>query len=165
MDNNKIVISLMVENESGVLSRIAGLFSRRGFNIESITAGKTVDPRMTRITVVAIGDEDALNQICSQLRKLIDVKSIEVLEPDSVRRELILIKIAATSNERQQVMSIADIFRAKIVDVSSDSMVLEMTGTENKIEAITRLLEEFGILEIARTGIVGMSRGTKSSAG
>ncbi len=162
--DNKIVISLMVENESGVLSRIAGLFSRRGFNIESITAGKTTDPRMTRITVVALGDEDALNQICSQLRKLIDVKTIEVLDRDPVCRELILIKIAAGSKDRQQVMSIADIFRAKIVDVATDSMILEMTGTESKIDAITRLLEEFGILEIARTGIVGMSRGTHDDA-
>ena len=162
--DNKIVISLMVENESGVLSRIAGLFSRRGFNIESITAGKTTDPRMTRITVVALGDEDALNQICSQLRKLIDVKTIEVLDRDPVCRELILIKIAAGSKDRQQVMSIADIFRAKIVDVATDSMILEMTGTESKIDAITHLLEEFGILEIARTGIVGMSRGTHDDA-
>ena len=162
--DNKIVISLMVENESGVLSRIAGLFSRRGFNIESITAGKTTDPRMTRITVVALGDEDALNQICSQLRKLIDVKTIEVLDRDPVCRELILIKIAAGSKDRQQVMSIADIFRANIVDVATDSMILEMTGTESKIDAITRLLEEFGILEIARTGIVGMSRGTHDDA-
>ena len=162
--DNKIVISLMVENESGVLSRIAGLFSRRGFNIESITAGKTTDPRMTRITVVALGDEDALNQICSQLRKLIDVKTIEVLDRDPVCRERILIKIAAGSKDRQQVMSIADIFRAKIVDVATDSMILEMTGTESKIDAITRLLEGFGILEIARTGIVGMSRGTHDDA-
>ena len=150
----------MVDNTSGVLSRIAGLFSRRGYNIESITAGVTADPRYTRITIVASGDDEILDQIEKQVAKLVDVRDIKVLEPeDSVYRELVLIKIKAAAKERQSVISVADIFRAKIIDVAPESLTVELTGTQSKIEAFISLLEGYEILELARTGITGLGRG------
>ena len=157
----KKVFQLLVDNTSGVLSRIAGLFSRRGYNIHSITAGVTADPRFTRITIVTDGDDEILEQIEKQLRKLVDVRDIRELEPDnSVYRELCMIKIEADANQRQGIISIADIFRAKIIDVSADSLMVEMTGNQSKIEAFISLLNDYRILEIARTGIAGLQRGT-----
>ena len=125
----KKVFQLLVDNTAGVLSRISGLFSRRGYNIESITAGVTADPRFTRITIVASGDDLILEQIEKQVRKLIDVRSIKVLEPDnSVYRELIMIKVETTPEQRPGLVSVTDIFRAKIIDVSPNSMIIELTG-------------------------------------
>ena len=156
----KKVFQLLVDNTSGVLSRISGLFSRRGYNIESITAGVTADPRYTRITIVASGDDEILDQIEKQVAKLVDVRDIKVLEPeDSVYRELVLIKIKAAAKERQSVISVADIFRAKIIDVAPESLTVELTGTQTKIEAFISLLEGYEILELARTGITGLGRG------
>ena len=156
------VFQLIVDNTSGVLSRISGLFSRRGYNIESITAGVTADPRFTRITIVTNGDADILDQIEKQVEKLIDVRSIKELEPeDSVYRELIMIKVRATNEQRQGVISITDIFRAKIIDVAVDSVIIELTGNQTKIDAFLKLLEGYEILEIARTGIAGLQRGTE----
>ncbi len=156
----KKVFQLLVDNTSGVLSRISGLFSRRGYNIESITAGVTADPRYTRITIVASGDDEILDQIAKQVAKLVDVRDIKVLEPeDSVYRELVLIKIKAAAKERQSVISVADIFRAKIIDVAPESLTVELTGTQSKIEAFISLLEGYEILELARTGITGLGRG------
>ena len=156
----KKVFQLLVDNTSGVLSRISGLFSRRGYNIESITAGVTADPRYTRITIVASGDDEILDQIEKQVAKLGDVRDIKVLEPeDSVYRELVLIKIKAAAKERQSVISVADIFRAKIIDVAPESLTVELTGTQSKIEAFISLLEGYEILELARTGITGLGRG------
>ena len=150
----KKVFQLLVDNTSGVLSRISGLFSRRGYNIESITAGVTADPRYTRITIVASGDDEILDQIEKQVAKLVDVRDIKVLEPeDSVYRELVLIKIKAAAKERQSVISVADIFRAKIIDVAPESLTVELTGTQSKIEAFISLLEGYEILELARTEI------------
>ncbi len=158
----KKVFQLLVDNTSGVLSRIAGLFSRRGYNIHSITAGVTADPRFTRITIVTDGDDEILEQIEKQLRKLVDVRDIRELEPEnSVYRELCMIKIEADANQRQGIISIADIFRAKIIDVSADSLMVEMTGNQSKIEAFISLLNDYRILEIARTGIAGLQRGTE----
>ncbi|MCR5309996.1 MAG: acetolactate synthase small subunit [Lachnospiraceae bacterium] len=155
------VIQLLVDNTSGVLSRISGLFSRRGYNIESITAGVTADPRYTRITIVTSGDEDILNQIEKQVAKLIDVRDVKVLPPsESVYRELALIKVKATAKDRQGVISIADIFRANIIDVSKDSLIIELTGDQDKINAFLGLLEGYEILELARTGIAGLCRGS-----
>ena len=155
------VIQLLVDNTSGVLSRISGLFSRRGYNIESITAGVTADPRYTRITIVTSGDEDILNQIEKQVAKLIDVRDVKVLPPaESVYRELALIKVKATAKDRQGVISIADIFRANIIDVSNDSLIIELTGDQDKINAFLGLLEGYEILELARTGIAGLCRGS-----
>ena len=149
-------------NNAGVLSRIAGLFSRRGYSIDSITAGVTADPRFTRITIVASGDELILSQIEKQVRKLEDVIEIKVLDPaDSVYRELIMVKIRADRKERAEIISVADIFRAKIVDVEQESLIVELTGTQSKLEAFLSLLEGYEILELARTGITGLNRGIK----
>lgn len=156
----KRVIQLLADNTSGVLSRISGLFSRRGYNIESITAGVTANPKYSRITIVTSGDDDVLNQIEKQVAKLIDVRDVKVLQPsESVYRELALIKIKASTSERQGVLSIADIFRAKIIDVGKESLIIEMTGTQDKIDAFLSLLEGYEILELARTGIAGLGRG------
>lgn len=157
----KKVFQLLVDNTSGVLSRISGLFSRRGYNIESITAGVTADPRYTRITIATSGDDEILDQIEKQVSKLVDVRDIKVLEPDdSVYRELVMIKVKVGADSRQAVIAMADIFRAKIVDVAVDSLMVELTGNQNKIEAFINLLDGYEILELARTGITGLGRGT-----
>lgn len=159
----KKVFQLLANNTSGVLSRITGLFSRRGYNIESITAGVTADPKYSRITIVTSGDDDILEQIEKQLEKLVDVKDIKELKPEeSVYRELVLIKIRVSAEQRQNVLSVANIFRANIIDVSADSVIVELTGNQSKIEAFISLLEGYEILEIARTGIAGLGRGTKN---
>lgn len=157
------VLQLLVDNTSGVLSRISGLFSRRGYNIESITAGVTADPRYTRITIVTSGDDEILDQIEKQVAKLVDVRDIKELKPsESVYRELAMIKVKTSSEQRQGVIAVADIFRAKIVDVSKDSLIIELTGNQDKIEAFISLLEGYEILELARTGIAGLGRGTEN---
>ena len=158
----KKVFQLIVDNTSGVLSRISGLFSRRGYNIESITAGVTADPRYTRITIVATGDDEILDQIEKQVAKLVDVRNVRELKPDeSVYRELALVKVRAAADMRQGVISIVDIFRAKVIDVAPDSLIVELTGNQDKIDAFISLLEGYEILELARTGIAGLGRGTK----
>lgn len=154
------VFSMLVDNTSGVLSRVAGMFSRRGYNIDSLTVGETADPRFSRMTVVVSGDEPILEQIEKQLRKLEDVLDIKKLEEgESVCRELILVKVKADAKDRQAIIAIADIFRAKIVDVATESLVIELTGNQSKLEAFVKLLEGYEILELARTGITGLSRG------
>ena len=143
------VFSLLVDNNPGVLSRIAGLFSRRGYSIDSITAGATTDTRFTRITVVASGDELILSQIEKQVRKLEDVVDIKVLKDgESVYRELIMVKLRANASQRGEIISVADIFRAKIVDVEEDSLIIELTGTQSKLEAFLNLLRGYEILEL-----------------
>ena len=157
----KKVFQLLVDNTSGVLSRISGLFSRRGYNIESITAGTTADPRFTRITIVASGDEQILSQIEKQVRKMEDVIEIKPLnDSNSVCRELVMIKVRANASERAELISLADIFRAKIVDVEKDCLMIELTGTESKLKAFMELLDGYEILELARTGITGLKRGS-----
>lgn len=159
----KKVFQLLVDNTSGVLSRISGLFSRRGYNIESITAGLTADPRFTRITIVASGDDEILDQIEKQVAKLVDVRDIKELKPEnSVYRELAMIKVRADSSQRQGVISMADIFRANIIDVAPDGLIVEMTGDQAKIDAFINLLDGYEILELARTGIAGLGRGTEN---
>ncbi|MEF9917589.1 MAG: acetolactate synthase small subunit [Lachnospiraceae bacterium] len=156
------VYSLLVDNNPGVLSRIAGLFSRRGYSIDSITAGVTSDPRFTRITIVASGDELILAQIEKQVRKLEDVIEIKVLpDGESVCRELIMVKVKVNAAQRTEVISITDIFRAKIVDVEKESLMIELTGNQSKLDAFLHLLDGYEILELARTGITGLSRGMK----
>ena len=157
---NKI-LSLLVDNTSGVLSRIAGMFSRRGYNIDSITAGVTADVNYTRITVVCSGDDAILDQIVKQLAKLVDVRDIKVLDPsDSVVRETVLVKVAAAPEQRQGIVSIADIFRAKVVNAGKESLIIELTGNQSKLGAFLNLLDGYEILELARTGITGLSRGS-----
>ena len=154
------VLSMLVDNTSGVLSRVSGLFSRRGYNIDSLTVGETADPRYSRMTVVVRGDELILDQITKQLAKLIDVVDIKTLQDgESVTRELILVKVRADAEHRQDIVSTAGIFRANIVDVGVDSLTIEMTGNQSKIEAFIGILMGYEILELARTGITGLSRG------
>lgn len=157
---NEMVLSILVDNTSGVLNRVAGLFSRRGYNIDSLTVGETADPKRSRMTIVVHGEDAVLDQIVKQIDKLIDVISIEVLTPDaSVTRELILVQVKATPEQRQQIIAIADVFRAKIVDVASDSLMVELTGNQAKLNAFIGLLEGYDILELVRTGITGLPRG------
>ncbi|MBE5839272.1 MULTISPECIES: acetolactate synthase small subunit [Butyrivibrio] len=157
----KKVFQLLVDNNPGTLSRISGLFSRRGYNIESITAGTTADPRFTRITIVASGDDVILEQIEKQVSKLVDVRDIhELLPKDSVYRELALVKVRAEADKRQSILATANIFRGNIVDVSIDSVIIEITGSQSKVDAFLKLLEGYEILELARTGIAGLGRGT-----
>lgn len=159
---NKKVLSVLVDNTSGVLNRVAGLFSRRGYNIDSLTVGETENPKYSRMTIVVTGDDDILEQIVKQITKLEDVRRVDVLEPsDSVTRELILVKIKAEPAQRQQVISITEIFRAKIVDVARDSLMIEITGSQSKLKAFLSLVEDYEILELVRTGITGLARGEK----
>ena len=159
---NKKVLSVLVDNTSGVLNRVAGLFSRRGYNIDSLTAGETENPKYSRMTIVVTGDDDILEQIVKQITKLEDVRRVDVLEPsDSVTRELILVKIKAEPAQRQQVISITEIFRANIVDVAKDSLMIEITGSQSKLKAFLSLVEDYEILELVRTGITGLARGEK----
>lgn len=158
---NKKVLSVLVDNTSGVLNRVAGLFSRRGYNIDSLTVGETENPKYSRMTIVVTGD-DILEQIVKQITKLEDVRRVDVLEPsDSVTRELILVKIKAEPAQRQQVISITEIFRANIVDVAKDSLMIEITGSQSKLKAFLSLVEDYEILELVRTGITGLARGEK----
>ena len=157
----KQVLSLLVDNTPGVTSRISGLFSRRGYNIDSFSSGETSDPRYTRITIVATGDELILEQIQKQLAKLEDVRDIKVLEDGtSVTRELILVKIRALDVQRQAIVNVADIFHGKVVSVTTDSMIVELTGTQSKLDAFMDLLGGYEILELARTGLTGLTRGS-----
>jgi acetolactate synthase-1/3 small subunit len=156
------VFQIIVDNTSGVLSRISGLFSRRGYNIESITAGVTADPRFTRITIVASGDEGILEQIEKQVSKLVDVRDVKELKPeDSVYRELAMIKVSANAKQRQDIIALADIFRGSIIDVAKESLMVEIVGSQDKIDAFINLLDGYEILELARTGIAALARGTE----
>ena len=159
------VFSLIVDNNPGVLSRISGLFTRRGYSIDSISAGVTADPRFTRITIVAQGDELILSQIEKQVAKLEEIRRVKVLNPeDSVYRELIMVKVKANKSERAEIISVVDIFRAKVVDVEKESLMVEMTGAQSKIEAFLNMLDGYEILELARTGITALSRGCEDIA-
>lgn len=158
----KKVFQLLVENNAGVLSRISGLFSRRGYSIESITAGLTADEKVTRITIVANGEDEVLDQIEKQLAKLVDVCDIRELKPESsVYRELALIKVKADASCREGVISLANVFRANIIDVSAEGLIIELTGNQEKIDAFINLISGYEILELARTGIAGLRRGTQ----
>ena len=157
----RMVLSILVDNTAGVLSRVAGLFSRRGYNIDSLTVGETQDPLISRMTVLAKGDDQILVQIRKQLLKLEDVIEIkELAQGESVTRELVLVKISASEKDRQAIISIADIFRAKIVDVALESLMIELTGSQDKIDAFIKLLSQYTIKELVRTGITGLTRGS-----
>lgn len=160
MEKSK-VLSILVENTPGLLSRVAGLFSRRGYNIDSFAAGVTADPKYTRITIVTHGDELILEQIEKQVAKLVEVRDIKVLNhKNSVTRELMLVKISAQAADRQAVLTITEIFKGKIVDVTHDSMVIEVTGKSDKLESFLDMLADYEILELARTGLTGLTRGS-----
>ncbi len=158
-----MVLSLLVDNNPGVLARVASLFSRRGYNIESISAGVTNDPKFTRITVAVCGDDRILEQIRNQINKLVEVRKIIELEnSDSVCRELVLVKVMADKKDKRDIIAIADVFRAKIVDVGPDSVIIELTGTQNKLDAFLNLLGDFEVIEMVRTGVTGLERGMKA---
>ena len=155
-------ISVLVENEFGVLARVAGLFSGRGFNIESLTVAETLDPTVSRMTLVTRGDDKVVEQIEKQLNKLIPVIRVaDFAGVPHVEREMALVKVAANATTRAEIMSIVDIFRGKVIDVSSSSYIVEITGDEGKIQALLELLRPLGILEVVRTGKVAMHRGTR----
>lgn len=155
-----MTLSILVDNTAGVLSRVAGLFSRRGYNIDSLTVGETENPAFSRMTVAATGEDLILEQIEKQLAKLEDVKEIiELKAGESVCRELILVKIAAGAKDRPAIIAIADIFRAKIVDVAMESLMVELTGNQVKLDGFIKLLDGFEIKELVRTGLTGLVRG------
>ena len=152
-------VSALVENKSGVLARIATLFAARGFNIDSLAVGETENPKVSRMTIVVDGDQRILEQVEKQLNKLIDIiKVSEYSKIDHVERDLALIKLKANKSNRSEILQIVDIFRAKIVDVSPESIIIEITGDEEKVEALLSMVRPFGIKEMARTGIIAMAR-------
>jgi acetolactate synthase I/III small subunit len=160
----KHTLSILVENKSGVLTRIAGLFARRGFNIDTLTVGPTDDPALSRVTLTVDGAIHPIDQVTKQLHKLVNVLKIRDLEPtDTVSRELALFKVAADGPQRGELMQIAEIFRGKVVDVGKRSVVIEVTGTTEKIEAFESMVRPFGLIEMMRTGEIAISRGRQET--
>jgi acetolactate synthase-1/3 small subunit len=158
----KHILSVLVENHSGVLSRVSGLFSRRGFNIDSLTVGVTENPDVSRMTILVAGDDYIIEQVSKQLNKLIDIIKIRSLEKsDCVRRELALIKVNTTASTRSEIIQIVEIFRSKIVDVSKNAMTIEIAGSTEKILALEEMVRPFGIKEMVRTGLIAIERGNK----
>jgi len=156
----KHTLSILVENKPGVLTRVAGLFARRGFNIESLAVGLSEDPKLSRITIVIDGDAHPVDQVTKQLHKLINVLKIRDLDPDNaVSAELLLVRVAGEGDKRTEALQIAEIFKAKIVDVDRRAITLRVVGTNDKLEALLELLQPLGVLEVVRTGTIAMGRG------
>ena len=156
----KHVLSVLVENRAGTLSRVSGLFSRRGFNIDSLTVGETENPALSRMTIMVSGDDSILEQIIKQLDKLVDVVAIrELAESSNIRREIMLVKIEADEKTRPAIVEVAAIFRSRVVDISPETITLEATGSTEKIDGLIQLVRPYGILEMARTGSVALERG------
>ena len=156
-------ISVLVENEFGVLSRVSGLFSGRGFNIESLTVAETMDPTVSRMTIVTSGNDQILEQILKHLNKLVDViKLVDLNDSSHIERELMLIKVSAKREDREEIKQLVDIFRGRIIDVSESTFTMEMTGTGDKLDAFIRAIDKDLILEVVRSGISGISRGDKA---
>ena len=160
MEKSKFVIAVYVDNTAGVLTRVSGMFTRRGFNIDALTVGETERSEYSRITICITGDEYNKQQLIHQLRKLVVVKKVEVLDDDANKRELMLIKVKNESQNRSDIMTAVDVFRASVIDYSTQSMCIEVTGNPSKIDAFVKLMQPFGILEMCRTGIVALDRGT-----
>lgn len=159
----KLVLSILVKDGAGILTRVSGLFARRGYSILSISAGPAEKKGLSRLTVVAQGEPQILEQIEKQVKKLEDIIEIDILNPEkSVFRELVMIKVKADRSKRQAISAVSDIFRAKIVDVSKDSMIIEITGDSTKVDGFIELLTDFEIIEIVRTGLSAMKRGYKA---
>ncbi|MEW5945307.1 MAG: acetolactate synthase small subunit [bacterium] len=157
-------ISALVENRPGVLTRISGLFSRRGFNIESLTVGETHDPQLSRMTIVVSGDDIVLEQVAKQLNKLVDVVKVsDISDTQTVSRELVFVKVKAGAETRGEIMQIVSIFRGQIIDLSEKSLIVELTGDEDKTGAMIQLLSRFGIIEVVRTGKVSLCRGSQTT--
>ena len=156
-------LAILVDNEAGVLSQVTRLFSRKGYNIESITVGTTDNERVSRMTIEIMSSRNQTELLCNQLRKLLPVHSVQILSDEAIRRELVFIKVAAaTSEARGEVIQIANIFRASIIDVSTGSMTITVIGEESKVDAIYRLLQKYTVLELVRAGIVALERGEKT---
>ncbi|MBE8540365.1 acetolactate synthase small subunit [Geoglobus acetivorans] len=155
-------IAVLVEDRPGVLARVAGLFRRRGFNIESLAVGVTEKQGVSRMTIVVSGDDRTIEQVTKQLNKLIEVIKVSDVSKNSVERELALVKVSATPQSRAEIIEIANIFRARIVDVARDSLIVEVTGDEDKISAFIDLMKQYGIKEVTRTGKIAMQRGSKA---
>jgi len=155
-------ILMMMRDRPGILSKVTGLFSKRGFNIDGITCGVSEDKEYFRMTITVIGDESFVEQVRKQVAKLIDVKQVEILdEKNVVKRELALIKVNSDSETRLEVIKIVEIYRAKIIDISHEALIIELTGDSNKVEGLISVMDKFGILEVTRTGISAMHRGIK----
>jgi len=165
MSMNKFVIAVYVDNKFGVLTRVTSMFTRRGFNIDALTVGETERPEYSRITITMSGDGYARNQMLNQLRKLQNVKKVQILDEDSLTRELLLIKIRNDPKNRQEVLSAVDIFNSKIVDYSTTALCVEITGEPTKINAFIDILKPYGIIEMCRTGIVALDRGESTILG
>ena len=156
------IIAVYVENKSGVLTRVTGMFTRRGFNIDTLTVGETERKEYSRITICMRGDAYDKEQLVNQLKKLVVVKKVEVLEDEPIKRELMLIKVNNDSANRSEIMTAVDVFRASVIDYSPESMCIEVTGNPSKIDAFVKLMQPFGILEMCRTGVVALDRGTET---
>lgn len=160
MENNSFIIAVYVDNTAGVLTRVSAMFTRRGFNIDALTVGETECPEYSRITISMRGDDLVKQQLINQLNKLYVVKKVEVLDDDPIKRELMLIKVSNKAEFRSDIMTAVDVFRASVIDYSTESMCIEVTGSPSKIDAFVKLMQPFGILEMCRTGIVALDRGT-----
>lgn len=159
---NSHTLSVLVENKPGVLTRVAALFSRRGYNIESLAVGPTESPELSRMTVVVAAEDHVLEQMTKQLNKLIEVIKIVELDDAAIRRELVLIKVRAEAHNRSDVLDVINLFKAKAVDTTTDSIVIEATGSRHKLEALISMLEPFGVRELAQSGLVAMGRGSRA---
>ena len=162
MERRNFVIAVYVENKSGVLTRVTAMFTRRGFNIDALTVGETERSEYSRITISMSGDPYDKEQLINQLKKLLVVKKVEVLEEEPIKRELMLIKVRNQSANRSDIMTAVDVFRASVIDYSPEGMCIEVTGSPSKIDAFVKLMQPFGILEMCRTGIVALDRGNKT---
>lgn len=162
---SKFVIAVYVDNKFGVLTRVTSMFTRRGFNIDTLTVGETERPEYSRITISLSGDGYAREQLINQMRKLYNVKKVEVLETDSIKRELMLIKVKNMQEQRSDVLAAVDVYRAKVIDYTADEMCIEITGDPSKIDAFVKLMMPFGVIEMCRTGIVALERGNDTLLG
>ena len=159
MEKKKFIIAVYVENKAGVLTRVTGMFTRRGFNIDSLTVGETERSEYSRITISLSGDEYVKEQLVNQLKKLYVVKRVEVLDAEPIKRELMLIKVRNEPSHRSDIMTAVDVFRANVIDYSMEGMTIEVTGAPSKIDAFVKLMQPFGIIEMCRTGVVALERG------
>ena len=159
---SKFIIAVYVENKAGVLTRVTGMFTRRGFNIDTLTVGETERREFSRITICMSGDAYVKEQMINQLKKLVVVKKVEVLDEEATKRELMLIKVQNASEHRSDIMTAVDVFRASVIDYSPESMCIEVTGSPSKMDAFVALMKPFGILEMCRTGIVALERGSQT---
>ena len=162
MENNKFVIAVYVDNKAGVLTRVTAMFTRRNFNIDTLTVGETERSEYSRITITMRGDDYVKEQLINQLKKLYVVKKVEVLKDEPIKRELMLIKVLNKSENRNDIMTAVDVFRASVIDYSTEGMCIEVTGNPSKIDAFVKLMQPFGILEMCRTGVVALERGTET---